>query len=503
MTSPVSDPSAVALPARFLRAAAACIFAGLIVWAPLNFGSTRAGGPETVAAGCLAGTVLWLLSLAFGAPRPRVPVVAVGAVLLLLLAMLPWLAGLAQPTPVAPFTQNHFARIEARWPFSIVWRTPGNVTALTLGLAVAVIPLIDLARAPRRALLFAVALVATAVFVAILALVQNYTHATGIYWREDGRMAGHFCGTFFHHTSAGAYFNTAWPLACALACLAWLRPAGAPFRGPLIAVAALAVVLLVAAHTSHVSRFPQLYALLVLPVLLGGLAWRPARRWLWLAGAALFVGVLIILGGRTGDIAARWSLLAPSASATTASAVARPAPEADWPVLMRDDLFIPDVTEGGGVAFGTRGESWLTALRAIAARPITGHGPSDWMGAASRHSADPFVRTFFLFVQFTHQDTLQFAVEWGVPAALAWWTVLIGAVVAGLRTRHAPGAARPLGLAAACALAAVLLQSLADFPLQIPAIAYNAVVLAALAWSAFSGLGGNRAEDYRAEDVIP
>jgi O-antigen ligase len=479
----VPSPRPVAWPARFLRVAAGCVFAGLLVWAPLNFGSTRAGGPELLAAGCLAGTALWLLALALGAPRPRLPVVAFGAVILLLLAMLPWLTGLAQPTSVAPFTQTHFARIEARWPFSIVWRTPGNITALTLGLAVATLPLIDLARTPGWALLFAVALVATAVLVAILALAQNYTRATGIYWRADGRMAGNFCGTFFHHTSAGAYFNTAWPLAFALACLAWLRPAGAPFRGLLIGAASLSVVLLLAAHAGHVSRFPQLAALLVLPVLLSGLDWRAARRWIWLVGAALLVVVLVVLGGRTGDIAARWNLFFTAAPVTAAVVAAHPAPEAEWPALMRDDLFVPDGTEGHGLGFGARGEGWRTALRAIAARPLTGHGPANWIGAASHYSGDSFVRTFFQFLQFTHQDALQFAVEWGVPAALAWWTVLLGAVVVVFRARHALGAAHPLCLAAACALAAVLLQSLADFPLQIPAVAFNAVVLAALAWS--------------------
>jgi hypothetical protein len=40
-----------------------------------------------------------------------------------------------------------------------------------------------------------------------------------------------------------------------------------------------------------------------------------------------------------------------------------------------------------------------------------------------------------------------------------------------------------IGAGAVAALAAVLIQSLIDFPLQIPAVQFNVVALAALAWS--------------------
>ncbi|MEO6876186.1 MAG: O-antigen ligase family protein [Opitutaceae bacterium] len=468
---------------RGLRAGAAWTFIGLLIWAPLNFGSTRAGGPEVLAAGCFVGTVLWALSLAGGGSRPHLPLLVVGAVALLFVATLPWLFHLISPTPVAPFTQAHFARIAARWPYSIVWRTPGNMLALTLGLAAAILPLIDLARSPRWALGFSVALTATGVLVALLALAQNYTGATGIYWRNEGRMPTNFCGTFFHHTSAGAYFNTAWPLAFALTLLAWARPRGAQGRRLLIGAGSLALVLLVAAHTSHVSRFPQVAALLVLPVLLWRLDWQGGRRWLWVVAAAGLVMLLAVFAGRTPVIVDRWALLfrpAPTAI------VAPPLPESQWPAHMRADLFIADGSKGAGL-FSDRVAGWRTALRCIAERPLTGHGPANWMGAASQNTQNPFIRTFFQFVQFTHQDVLQFAVEWGLPAALAWWTLLIGGVVAVIRARHWRSLVhRTIGIAAACALGAVLLQAQADFPLQIPAVALNVVVLAALGWSAAS-----------------
>ncbi|MBC8039941.1 MAG: O-antigen ligase family protein, partial [Opitutaceae bacterium] len=311
----------------------------------------------------------------------------------------------------------------------------------------------------------------TAAVVGLLALLQNYTEATGIYWRADGKMPGTFCGTFFHHTSAGAYFNTAWPLAVALTWLAW------PRHRFLAIIGALVVIVLVAAHASHVSRFPQVAALLVAPVLWFGLKIKISGPRPWLCGLAAMIALvlLILIGGRTDTIGARWhDLMNP------VPIVMIHPPESAWNGLLRDDMLIPGTSHPGW--FGDRFVAWRAAASAISERPLTGHGPGNWMGAASHHSDDPFVRTFYQFLQFTHQDPLQTAVEWGIPAALALGTLLVGALVAVVRTPE------PLALAAACGLAAVLLQSQLDFPLQIPAIALNALVLAALGWSSLRPL---------------
>lgn len=467
------------LTGRGLRLVAGLLLTALLVFAPLNFGSTRAGGAAVIAAACATATLLWAAALLCGGPPARLPVTAVACLALLTLAALPWITGLASPTPVADFTQTHFARVTARWPASLVWQTPASSLALTLALAAASLPLIDLARSRGWALTFALAITATAVIVAGLALLQNVTHATGIYWRNDGRMPGNFSGTFYHHTAAGAYYNTAWPLAVALAWLAWDRPGPALLRGLLILAGLLAVILLLAAHGSHVSRLPQLLALLIAPFLLRPLASVGRSRWIAFAAVTLAVVLLMAAAGRTGEIRARWHLmLHPAPVASTPAGL----PESAWPALIRDDLFIPHTSRPG--LFGDRGEGWRTALRAIAERPLIGHGPGNWMGAASHHTDDPFVRTFFQFLQFAHQDPLQLAVERGVPAALAWWSFLVGAVVAVLRARSRTGL---LGFAATCALALVLLQSQVDFPLQMPAIALNVVALAALGWAAASG----------------
>ncbi len=452
---------------------------GLIIFAPLNFGSTRAGGTEVLTAGCILASLLWIASVACGGPRVQFPLGAAGSVLLLFLAAAPWITGLASLTPVSPFTQSHFAHVAARWPYSIVWRTPANTLAFILALAAAALPLIDLARTRGWALTFSVALAGTAVAVGTLALLQNYTHATGIYWRHDGRMPGNFCGTFYHHTAAGAYFNTAWPLAVSLTWLAWSQSRQVSATPVLIIAGVVGTIILLAAQGSHVSRFPQVTALLVAPFLLRSLKFgHHSRRWLFAAGAIAVIVLLIAVAGRPAEIRERWQLM--FAPARIAPRQVRP-PETAWPALMRADLFVAYAPPGW---FGARGESWRTALRSITERPLTGHGPGNWMAAASQNTDDPFIRTFYQFLQFTHQDLLQFAVEWGLPATLGWWGLLVGALFAVVRARAWLGAEhRLIAIAAACGLASVLLQAQVDFPLEMPAVVLNVVVLAALCWA--------------------
>lgn len=457
-----------------LRFASGAIFTALLVVAPLNFGSTRPGGAELIAFACVAATLLWAASLALSPRAPGIPAYVAIAAACFVVAALPWITGFATATSIAPFTETHFARVQARWPVSILATPIFSAPLLLVALVAAVLPLTDLAREPRWALTFAVTITVTALLVAGLALAQNHTRATGIFWINDGRMPGAFCGTFFHHTSFGAYLNTAWPLA---AVLAWISRR----RHPILAtLAALVCLLLLATHTAHIGRFPQFAALLVAPLLFLGIkpklpSFRSPRVWLITATALVTLTLLVILGGRTDIIGSRWRLLVHPVSIP----LIQPA-EAEWPALIRDDLIIVGTSHSGW--FGDRMFGWRAALSAIAERPLIGHGPANWIGAASQHSDDPFVRTFYQFLQFTHQDPLQSAVEWGTPAALALWTLLLGAIVSFLRLRIRP----PIALAAACALAALLLQSQLDFPLHIPALALHAVVLVALCHSAAS-----------------
>ena len=112
-----------------------------------------------------------------------------------------------------------------------------------------------------------------------------------------------------------------------------------------------------------------------------------------------------------------------------------------------------------------------------------GWGPGGWTAAAAAFSSDPFIRTFFLMLQFTHSDYLQTCVEWGVIGALGWALLIPGAVVNALKRLQVRPSSDFIGAAAAVSLVMLLLQSTIDFPLQIPAIQFNAIALCALAWT--------------------
>lgn len=356
----------------------------------------------------------------------------------------------------------------------------GATIALHAGLGLALWLVTDLARDRTWLLMLSSVLVGTGVIVALLAFFQNQTQANGIFWQTEGRMPGRFWGTFFHHTSAGAYLNTVWPLAAGLALAGRDTITSSRIMRWGAIAAGVALTVLLGAHATHISRLPQAAALIALPLLF----WRllrgktfPGAGWV----VAVIVGVFVIVAaaGRTGEIVDRWRLLN---SPPTKNARPIP-PETQWPRFVRADLLIPNVYNAG--AFGDRGEAQRTAWRAIEARPLTGHGPGNWHSAASQHSADPYVRSFYLYLQFAHEDFLQAWVEWGAAGFISALLLLPGAMIAswwGAAPIDPLSAA--LALCAATGLGLVLLQSLLDFPMQIPAVALNASVLAGLCWGA-------------------
>jgi hypothetical protein len=330
-------------------------------------------------------------------------------------------------------------------------------------------------------------MVTTGAAVALLGLLQNATHAQGIFWDNQVPMPGAFFGTFFHHTSAGAYLNTTWPLGFGLALGGIRSRSVSPRATALIYGGLICSALILVAHSGHISRLPQVLAIVAFIVFTFWVGlWRVVGevRGLRVAlgglSALLALAVLAFGATRLKDIRGRWDQLQWSSlkGGETASVNA---PESQWPQLMRKDLFVP--SEHREYPLGDRGASYATALRAITARPWLGWGPGGWTAAAAAFSNDPFIRTFYLMVQFTHSDYLQTGVEWGLLGGTGWAIVYLGGPIFALRRLGRRPSHDFVGAAATTALIAVLLQSLIDFPLQIPAIQFNALALSALTWS--------------------
>ncbi|HEY4247251.1 MAG TPA: O-antigen ligase family protein [Lacunisphaera sp.] len=458
------------------------LLAMALVAGPLNYASIRPAGLWLLIYLLGAAALCWAAGLVLERRIPATPLPVVIGLFALTIAALFWLSGFAPATSATEFTRVHLAKIISRWPHSVVDFDPATVIALHAGLGLALWITCDLARDRAWMCVIATVICATGAAAALVAIAQNITHATGIYWQTEGAMPGRFWGPFFHHTSAGAYLNTVWPLAAGFVLIA-TRPGFSPKTKKIVLISAGSVlILLLGAHTTHISRFPQLAAVIVAPFFAFKFFRKRFSRFNPVA-LLLPVGIaaIAVCAGRTNEIARRWHLLH-FAPAHAARAIP---PENTWPALVRDDLLIPNIYDSG--TLGDRGEAQRTALRAIAARPLEGHGPGNWSGAASRHSSDPYVRSFYLYLQFAHDDFLQTWTEWGAAGFVCMVTLLPGAIIAVSRSEPLTDqAVSILGICAAAGLTMVLLQSLLDFPLQIPAVSLNASVLAGLGWSTVS-----------------
>lgn len=449
-----------------------------LVVAPLNFASTRSGGMGVLSALGFGSVLAWIMALAKQGQCPRLehPLIWAGGIVIA--AGVLWTSGALSVSPCEAFTVRHWDKIVERWPDSIVWRTLPQTIAFLTSIVLTGWVVVDRLRHSSAFLRrIAQTAVITGVCVAGLAFAQNISHATGIYWQSHTGLTTSFCGPFYHHTSAGAFLNLVWPLGLVLA---WGAVQGGHWRKALFWGSAACFIS--AAHIAHISRMPQALAVVGLVTLAFLLPVSQKNKGFRLRFVGVFVlGVLAVAalfsaGSKTGEIRQRWRGVKQSVQETlnnTPSPAPRATPLESLP--MRSDLFI-DFPHSGFL--GVRAVGWVAAVKAIAARPLEGHGPANWMAAASHATDDPFVRTFFQFLQFVHNDYLQFWVEWGLVAGSALIFIF-------LRPFFMRGWRKlpPLELGVKVALAMVLVQSLWDFPLQMPSLLFYAGVFAAVGWA--------------------
>ncbi len=466
-----------------LRSGSGWVLLCALAGAPLAWAGTRPVALTGLTALVAIGGSMWAVSALL--IRPSLPAwPLVGAALVAAVAV----SWCFLPTvPLPEFTVRHLARVSARWPGSMIPREPGALITWAAASVLAFLALLDLVRERLWRVRTAVVIAATGIAVAILGLVQNASHARGIFWEHAPRGPTTFFGTFYHHTSAGAYLNCIWPTALGTALLLLQAPAS---RARLAAGALLVgTVIVLAAHAGHISRFPQVVAAVFIGVTTFWIRpWRFASSISWLRPAPLATVALLAVAavsivmhtGRTEIIRDRWASLEWRKLIGGGTPVPPAAPAA-WPALMRADLFV--ASDHRQYPLGDRGAAYATAVQAIGERPWLGWGPGGWIAAAAACSVDPFVRTFFQMLQFTHQDYLQAAVEWGLLGALGWALLVPASVILALRTLRSRPERDWISAGATLALGAVLTQSLIDFPLQIPALQLTALALAALAWT--------------------
>ncbi len=133
---------------------------------------------------------------------------------------------------------------------------------------------------------------------------------------------------------------------------------------------------------------------------------------------------------------------------------------------------------------------WKNTIVLIRAHPLWGTGPGSFEDAYTLLQAADFEHR----IDHAHNDYLEFAEEWGIPAAgllfaLVGW-VLARAASEFLRAR--PSKESMLLLGCCGSLVALLVHSVADFNLHIPANAFLFAALLGLAWTLSGDLASRR-----------
>jgi O-antigen ligase len=134
---------------------------------------------------------------------------------------------------------------------------------------------------------------------------------------------------------------------------------------------------------------------------------------------------------------------------------------------------------------------WSDALKLVRAHPLAGSGLGCFEIAFTAVQSAELDYT----IDHAHNDYLEFAVELGLPAAALLFAGFFWLAARAFQAGHLArsGLSRAHALGAACGISALLVHSLADFNLQIPA---NALV-----FSSLLGLGAAVSLEARGESV--
>ena len=203
------------------------------------------------------------------------------------------------------------------------------------------------------------------------------------------------------------------------------------------------------------------------------------KRWVGAALALLFIFVIVLSASRTGTVSvgllAVWALLDRRLSGRTRVLLLL-APVA-YGVFWLGTSAWADYSHhvfGGEARFSTKGDIsssrwgiWSNTVALIAMHPWAGVGFGEFNFA---WTLTPFPGRPVAFFDHTHNIALQFAVELGVPLALAVLSLLAWAMFAAVRLAlqarsDADPAQAPLRRAAVVMVLMILLHSLLEYPL--------------------------------------
>lgn len=471
VSKPTSTPNSVFVsgapasgPAVRFEQASFGLFLIVLAWAPFPLGSNR---PWSWSLLCLLIGVCWLLWLASVWAKPRAVLgLSRGLIGPLVLAALALCWGIVQVVPFVPQTWTHpvwqladgVLGTHTSAAISLnPWRTETELMKLLAYAMAAWLARVYASRTDRGQLLLN-ALVCIGAFYAAYALVMASLGIPQFNVFYAAPATTHdVSGPFVNHNSYATYAGLATLCAgvrlveagwvsvsaakglrrFALTLLQYLFGRGVPY----LIAAALALSTLIATG-SRAGNFAALAGMVSLLVFSVALGLRQSRmRWIASVSLAVFAGVVVLFAINGENLAFRFDDMAASG--------------------LRDD---------------TRLMLWNAALRMIHDAPLLGLGLGTYQNAYPMYS-DVMMR---FIMDRTHNDYLELAAGWGLPAAILWWSSLTWLALICVRGIFVRRRNRVYSMLAIGASVLVGVHSVFDFSLQMPAIALTYAVILGL-----------------------
>jgi hypothetical protein len=410
----------------------------LLALAPLLFGSAflpwAQGGNEDSTVNLLTSTVglgfgIWVIGLIFERRRPQIPLWWYPCFATIMISGGVGLVDGSGTIPENPFILEHQNSVAGRWPGSWIVDSGREwffTCALSLlGLAAST----DIFRRNRDWLRpAAVILLVGAGGMASAGLLAG--GAVEWMFRDPIELPGQPFGGFFHYSLAGAYFNLVWPLGFAFV-VATRRRERAKFG--FWAAALLTIVTYAAIWTLPTVAAKALSLALLMALLL---AWAESRQrgfhGFWIRASEHYgkkkaIGVLIA-SGLLLFVFLFATVIQPSIQGMGSVKASGPVPQRESPLPDRGDLMVPSEDPQAQLPLFDRRLSWATAASMLPDTGVFGVGPRAWKASYPEYTLDMFLLSFFLYIQFVHNDFLQYLVEWGWIGGMGWialWLLIL------------------------------------------------------------------------------
>ena len=470
----------------------------LLAAAPLFFGATflpwAQGGNHSSTAALLALTVglgvsVWILGLIFGRRLPRTPLWWYPCFLAITVSGYIGLGG--GTFPENPFVLDHQLAVAERWPAAWI---VGSGRAWFIACALCLLGFAagtDILRRHRDWLRpVAVLLLFGAGGMAVAGLLAD--GAVEWMFHDSIKLPGQPFGGFFHYSFAGAYLNLVWPLGFALAVAPGRgsqRAAGKIGRGLAAALSALAFVAIWTLPTAAARGL----SLALLGLLL--LAWVESRQrgfcGFWTracqhygraqAFAGLIAAVILLV------VFFALTVIRPTIRDWGRVTASGPVVGLQEPLPDRGDLLVPSKDPQAQSPEFPRRMAWATAASMVPEAGLFGAGPRAWKATYPVYTDDLFLLSFYLLIQFTHNDFLQNLVEWGWIGGGGWiafWLIVLwtGFLNFWKRLDGCGSWTRRdwIAFAAWLGVCTCVVHAQVDFPLQSAGILVTAMVCSAL-----------------------